>query len=401
MEKMNIYFLRVTEKNSKPVIWRDIIVPAGITFSELSVILNALHNEASDGCFLFENFSAEIQWCDTEDAARRNPMFDWQEAFSTYISDWLEPGVGLTYFADSGIAYRIEVKGARQTVRPHLMMLDTSRALKALHDNNDYAKSVNDRLDSRCRFVESDKPRYETREQLLKRVERGDSLPVCLSPRSREDNLKPGTKSYLKAMGRILRKATMDPETKWLNQCLNLVPLYYGKLSMDRFYRLYKLGGSLPQPEMEARLRQLMASKRDQVDCALRDNYVVDVNYLEDPDQEIEDELDQKGKPYYMPSREEVVEIAEHGYTYSHPGYVRFRRFLEKRFSFSDYRSDIAAENVWSCFVFGFGVSGAIRKLEKLGVLPASRNDTKALVDLMVELNNTTCKCQALFYIVW
>lgn len=37
---MKAFQLKIAIKNSKPPIWRRVIVPAGITFSQLSLILN-------------------------------------------------------------------------------------------------------------------------------------------------------------------------------------------------------------------------------------------------------------------------------------------------------------------------------------------------------------------------
>ena len=55
------YQLKVIEKNTKPIIWRRIDVPAGITFSTLSVILNYLLGFDGPADYEFEFFRRKLQ----------------------------------------------------------------------------------------------------------------------------------------------------------------------------------------------------------------------------------------------------------------------------------------------------------------------------------------------------
>lgn len=51
---MKAFQLKIVIKNSKPPIWRRLIVPAGITFSQLSMILNEAMGWCGDHLFEFE-----------------------------------------------------------------------------------------------------------------------------------------------------------------------------------------------------------------------------------------------------------------------------------------------------------------------------------------------------------
>ena len=42
---MNAYQLKISVKNSKPLRWRRCIIPAGITYSQLSLLLSSLMEE--------------------------------------------------------------------------------------------------------------------------------------------------------------------------------------------------------------------------------------------------------------------------------------------------------------------------------------------------------------------
>lgn len=51
---MKAFQLKIVIKNSKPPIWRRLIVPAGITFSQLSMILNKAMGWCGDHLFEFD-----------------------------------------------------------------------------------------------------------------------------------------------------------------------------------------------------------------------------------------------------------------------------------------------------------------------------------------------------------
>ena len=51
---MKVYQLKVSIKNAHPPIWRKCIVPAGITFSQLGVLLNEIMGWNGSHLFSFE-----------------------------------------------------------------------------------------------------------------------------------------------------------------------------------------------------------------------------------------------------------------------------------------------------------------------------------------------------------
>ncbi len=104
---MKAFQLKIAIKNSHPPIWRRVIVPAGITFSQLSMILN----EAM-GWWGYHSFEIEFYHLNlrvTEDSEDfESPFgygmfdFDYLEASTTYIREYLEENDWFTYTYDLG-----------------------------------------------------------------------------------------------------------------------------------------------------------------------------------------------------------------------------------------------------------------------------------------------------------
>lgn len=98
---MKAFQLKMVIKNSKPPIWRRVIVPAGITFSQLSMILNEAMGWSGYHLFEFEFYHLDLkiiegaqEWFDG--------VFDCVEASETYIREYLEENDWFTYTYDLG-----------------------------------------------------------------------------------------------------------------------------------------------------------------------------------------------------------------------------------------------------------------------------------------------------------
>ncbi len=100
---MKAFQLKIVIKNSKPPIWRRLIVPAGITFSQLSMILNEAMGW--DGVHLFEfefpNEGVRIG----EEINEMDMMFDDFDGFEAnkiFIREYLEENKSFNYIYDFG-----------------------------------------------------------------------------------------------------------------------------------------------------------------------------------------------------------------------------------------------------------------------------------------------------------
>ncbi|MBD5134854.1 MAG: hypothetical protein HDT39_02665 [Lachnospiraceae bacterium] len=100
---MKAFQLKIAIKNSKPPIWRRVIVPSGITFSQFSMILNNAMGWLGYHLFEFEFHSLGLQI-----AENANEMdygygdYDYIEAKDTFIGDYLEQTDWFTYTYDLG-----------------------------------------------------------------------------------------------------------------------------------------------------------------------------------------------------------------------------------------------------------------------------------------------------------
>jgi len=100
---MKAFQLKIAIKNSKPPIWRRVIVPAGITFSQLSMILNEAMGWSGYHLFEFEFYHLELRIIEGADEFEMGyGPDDFIEASSTYIREYLEGNDWFTYTYDLG-----------------------------------------------------------------------------------------------------------------------------------------------------------------------------------------------------------------------------------------------------------------------------------------------------------
>lgn len=101
---MKAFQLKIVIKNSKPPIWRRVIVPAGITFSQLSIILNQVMGWCGYHLFEFEFYHLELRLIEgaEEFAGGGCDPYDYLEASEVYIREYLEENEWFTYTYDLG-----------------------------------------------------------------------------------------------------------------------------------------------------------------------------------------------------------------------------------------------------------------------------------------------------------
>lgn len=100
---MKAFQLKIMIKNSKPPIWRRIIVPAGITFSQLGVLLNKAMGWCGYHLFEFEFYHLNLHIVEgVDDYDFGYPLYDYMDASTTYIREFLEDNEWFTYTYDLG-----------------------------------------------------------------------------------------------------------------------------------------------------------------------------------------------------------------------------------------------------------------------------------------------------------
>lgn len=100
---MKAFQLKIVIKNSKPPIWRRVIVPSGITFSQLSIIINEVMGWCGYHAFDFEFYHKKVRLSeDVRDLPDWYDEYDYLEASETFIREYLEENDWFTYIYDLG-----------------------------------------------------------------------------------------------------------------------------------------------------------------------------------------------------------------------------------------------------------------------------------------------------------
>ncbi len=101
---MKAYQLKIAIKNSKPPIWRRCIIPAGITFSQLCVILNEVMGWSGYHLSEFEFYHLQLQLQEKDDFNDFMPIWDFDllDSSKTYINEYMEQQKWFTYTYDFG-----------------------------------------------------------------------------------------------------------------------------------------------------------------------------------------------------------------------------------------------------------------------------------------------------------
>jgi hypothetical protein len=172
----------------------------------------------------------------------------------------------------------------------------------------------------------------------------------------------------------------------WLKDCLDVVVFYYGSVPVPVFYRLYKQFGTLPKKEMIQAIRDMGTESP----CRAENGRIIHEGWLHD-DEYLKLEEMQGDKPYYIPSKAEVEDLAVNDY----PSMLKEARdllaFCRKDLKMAPEEAEDFTEEAWNTFNRGETLSDAIHLAEDMRVPIRSQSALKRLADLLVSLSNHTC----------
>lgn len=146
---MKAYQLKIVEKNTKPPVWCRGIVPAGITFSQLSILLTAIIGRQDIAAIEFEFYQKKVRlWEEAQVRVTSSGFrYDRMDAAQMFIDDLLDSEEWFSFYYGSDSSYRVTVE-ARMTdytdtyayVKKHIG--DFSRSMMVPYDS----QKVNDIL---------------------------------------------------------------------------------------------------------------------------------------------------------------------------------------------------------------------------------------------------------------
>ena len=106
---MKAYRLKITLKNSKPPIWRRVVIPAGISFSQLTVIIHKAFGWS--GYHLSEYYFGSLYVSLVEDSGAPNMLgFSILDSSEHLIDEFFDKVRSFTYTYDLGDDWGHEVK---------------------------------------------------------------------------------------------------------------------------------------------------------------------------------------------------------------------------------------------------------------------------------------------------
>ncbi|MDL2212022.1 plasmid pRiA4b ORF-3 family protein [Erysipelotrichaceae bacterium OttesenSCG-928-M19] len=99
---MKAYQLKIMLKDASPPIWRRVIVPEGLTFTQLSIIINTVMNWSGYHLFDFEFKYQNLRIEEKSDDDEFSFGYEVLAANETYINEFIENNEWFSYTYDFG-----------------------------------------------------------------------------------------------------------------------------------------------------------------------------------------------------------------------------------------------------------------------------------------------------------
>lgn len=187
---MKAYQIKLILKNTKPPVWKRCVIPSGITFSQLALVLDGILETAPQADYEFEFYQAGFQVRERREGENpvRSCRFDCMCASDSYIDEKMEREPWFTFRPGDGSQYRAEIEKSfeEEISSPSVVKQKDSEGVKGWSE----ADAVNERL--RERFsVRYGEPDYRSFEELLEAEKKGENgLRGVSSPADRTERQK-------------------------------------------------------------------------------------------------------------------------------------------------------------------------------------------------------------------
>ena len=212
---MNAYQMKIILKHSKPPVWRRCRIPAGITFSQLALILDDIVEAEKCPEYEYEFYQAGLHVREWREGERQTTSYgyDYLCAPDTFINGPAEGEAWFTFRPGDGRQYRIEIEKRLPEGIPCPVIVKESRADLPECFRRD-AEEVNRELERRY-TIRYGEPDHRMFAELKADVEAGGGLSGALHPKDKTDRNESSARTKLRTVAdRILQQYSGEMQEK-------------------------------------------------------------------------------------------------------------------------------------------------------------------------------------------
>ena len=209
---MRAYQIKIILKNSKPPVWRRCLIPAGITFSQLALILEDVVESERCAGYEYEFYQAGVRVREWKEGERQAATYyyDFQCASDTFIDSLADKEAWFTFRPGDGRQYRAEIEKRLSEAISHPVIIKEKTGLQECGWRD--TDTVNWELEQRypIRYGEPD---YRTFEELREDVEHSDrGLTGACCPKDKTDRNNPSGKTVMRAFADIIMQRHINEQ---------------------------------------------------------------------------------------------------------------------------------------------------------------------------------------------
>lgn len=331
---MKAFQLKIVIKNSKPPIWRRVIVPTGITFSQLSMILNEVMGWSGYHLFEFEFYHKELRIIEGAADFDLIGPYDYLEARTTFIREFMEENDWFSYTYDLGDDWQ------------HRVTIE-----KIIDDwECNYPKVIKYKGDCPIEDCGGIYGYYDCLEII------GD-----VNHSEYEERL-----SWMESQG-YPQRYDMD----YVNEQLE-------------YLFFYNIG------KRETRCQQILKEiPVEYMEFVIKNNKLYHKEFWPDDKGLLSA---QGNKRYYIPTKAEIVNIGVRGYLSEDKYIKKFQKYLIIKLGAMEDEADFAGRMIWRLICGDYGMQAIYDVLEDLGLMVDSEKELHSLIGEIHQLWNHTRK---------
>ncbi len=177
-----------------------------------------------------------------------------------------------------------------------------------------------------------------------------------------------------------------DVRIGWLYACLCNVPLLYGSMPLAKFEEMVNKEMRLSTQEI---LQVISGIPVENNPCVLDGDRLIGKNFYEDGSYMLL-ERQQGDKPYYIPSSEDVLELASVGYPESQPECMEVTRFMREEFGLDVKEAMHMTGTIWFTFSLSSDMEEVARVLQRNHLVFPTQDSAKRFASLMTRMQRKT-----------